>query len=181
MLCAGALGSDVVLRGLKPESHQGDRAVIGLLRQMGAVYTREGGICSMKAGPLQGIRIDGGQFPDILPMMALVCCLSKGESRIENAGRLRLKESDRLTATVTELSKLGAKIRAEGDDMVITGRESLYGGALADSHNDHRMAMMLSIASLHCREPVRLENPSCVRKTWPSYWDDYRALGGIIS
>ena len=181
MLCAGAMGSDVALRGLKPESHQGDRAVIGLLQQMGAIYTREGGICSMKAGPLQGICIDGGQFPDILPMMALVCCLSKGESRIENAGRLRLKECDRLTATVTELAKLGADIRAEGDAMVIHGRDTFKGGVLVDSHNDHRMAMMLSIAALHCREPVRLENPSCVKKTWPSYWDDYQALGGIIS
>jgi 3-phosphoshikimate 1-carboxyvinyltransferase len=135
----------------------------------------------MKANSLHGIRIDGGQFPDILPMMALVCCLSKGESLIENAGRLRLKECDRFAATVQELSGLGADIRAEGDSMVIHGREKLTGGVLADSHHDHRMAMMLSIAALHCRESVSLENPSCVNKTWPGYWDDYKALGGIIS
>ncbi len=181
MLCAGALNSDVVLQGLKPDSHQGDQAVIGLLSQMGAVFREKDGVCSMKAESLRGIRIDGGQFPDILPMMALVCCLSKGESRIENAGRLRLKECDRFAATVRELSKLGADIRAERDAMIIHGREALAGGALVDSHNDHRMAMMLSIAALHCKEPVRLTNPSCVNKTWPSYWDDYQALGGIIS
>jgi 3-phosphoshikimate 1-carboxyvinyltransferase len=181
MLCAGALGSNVAIRGLNFDSHQGDKAVTELLIKMGADFVREDGACFMKANSLHGIRIDGGQFPDILPMMALVCCLSKGESLIENAGRLRLKECDRFAATVQELSGLGADIRAEGDSMVIHGREKLTGGVLADSHNDHRMAMMLSIAALHCREPVSLENPSCVKKTWPGYWDDYKALGGIIS
>jgi 3-phosphoshikimate 1-carboxyvinyltransferase len=181
MLCAGALGSNVAVKGLNPTSHQGDKAVMELLSQMGASFVLEGGACAMRANSLNGICIDGGQFPDILPMMALVCCLAKGESRIENAGRLRLKECDRLAATVQELFKLGADIRAEGDNMVIHGRELLTGGMLADSHNDHRMAMMLSIAALHCREPLSLTNPSCVKKTWPSYWDDYKALGGIIS
>lgn len=181
MLCAGALGSNVSVQGLNYDSHQGDKAVIDLLTRMGADSVREDGACAMKANSLHGIRMDGCQFPDILPMMALVCCLSKGESRIENAGRLRLKECDRLAATVQELSGLGADIRAEGDAMVIRGREILRGGVLADSHNDHRMAMMLSVAALHCREPVSLNNPSCVNKTWPSYWDDYKALGGIIS
>ncbi len=181
MLCAGALGSGVVVRGLNPDSHQGDKAVIGLLSQMGAGLVQEDGTCFMKANGLHGIRMDGGQFPDILPMMALVCCLAKGESRIENAGRLRLKECDRLLATVQELSRLGAAIRAEGDDMVIQGRDAFEGGVFVDSHNDHRMAMMLSIAALHCKAPVRLENPACVKKSWPSYWDDYMALGGMIS
>lgn len=181
MLCAGALGSNVAIRGLNFDSHQGDKAVIELLSQMGADFIREDEACTMKANSLHGIRIDGGQFPDILPMMALVCCLAKGESRIENAGRLRLKECDRLAATVQELSKLGADIRVEGDNMVIHGREALMGGVLVDSHNDHRMAMMISIAALHCREPVSVENPSCVIKTWPSYWDDYKVLGGIVS
>ncbi len=181
MLCAGALGSNVAISGLNLSSNQGDKAVIELLSQMGADFIRGDGACFMKADSLHGIRIDGGQFPDILPMMALVCCLANGESRIENAGRLRLKECDRLAATVQELSKLGADIRTDGDAMVIHGREKLTGGVLTDSHNDHRMAMMISIAALHCREPVSLENPSCVNKTWPSYWDDYKALGGIIS
>jgi 3-phosphoshikimate 1-carboxyvinyltransferase len=181
MLCAGALGSNVSIRGLNYDSHQGDKAVIELLSQMGADFVHKDGACFMKSGSLHGIRIDGGQFPDILPMMALVCSLSKGESRIENAGRLRLKECDRFAATVQELHKLGADICADGDVMMIHGREALRGGVLADSHNDHRMAMMLSIAALHCREPLSIDNPSCVNKTWPSYWDDYRALGGIIS
>ena len=181
MLCAGALGSNVAIRGLNFDTHQGDKAVIGLLSQMGAEYFLEDGACAMKADSLRGIRMDGGQYPDILPMMALTCCLADGESRIENAGRLRLKECDRFAATVQELSMLGADIRADGDVMIIHGRKALAGGVLADSHNDHRMAMMLSIAALHCTEPLSLNNPSCVNKTWPGYWDDYKALGGIVS
>ena len=181
MLCAGALGSGVAVRGLNPASHQGDQAVLALLSQMGAGIAWEDGLCRVDTNGLQGIRLDGGQYPDILPMMALVCCLAKGESRIENAGRLRLKECDRLEATVQELLKLGADIRAEGDAMVMSGRDALIGGVTVDSHNDHRMAMMLSIAALHCREPVRLEDPACVTKSWPHYWDDYKALGGVVS
>ena len=141
----------------------------------------DGNAFSMNAGSLHGLVIDGGQIPDTLPMLALTMCLSQGESRIENAGRLRLKECDRLHATVTELTKLGADIHAEGDALVIRGQESLAGGVPVVSYDDHRMAMMLSIAALHCKEPISLDNPACVKKSWPSYWEDYLALGGNIT
>ncbi len=181
MLCAGALGSSVSIKGLNPDSRQGDKAVIDLLQKMGASYSADGGVCSMHADRLRGTIIDGSQIPDVLPMLALVMSLAQGESRIENAGRLRIKECDRLEATVMELSKLGAKIRAEGDTIFISGQEHLSGGTTVHSRDDHRMAMMLSIAALHCIEPVVLENPACVTKSWPSYWDDYLALGGNVS
>ncbi len=180
LLCANALGSGIALKGLREDSLQGDRAVMELLTRMGARLIREGDALSIAGGALKGIVIDGGAFPDILPMMALTCCLAKGESRIENAGRLRLKECDRLAATVEDLSKLGADIRAEGDAMVIHGRESLQGGVSVDSHNDHRMAMMLSISALYCREPIQLTDPGCVAKSWPGYWEDYISLGGRV-
>ncbi len=181
LLCAGALGSGVRMQGLNLQSHQGDRAVIGILERMGAFPSSDGNTLSIKHGPLQGLVIDGSQIPDALPMLALTLCLSHGKSRIENAGRLRLKECNRLEATVTELTRLGADIRAEGDAMIIHGRESLAGGVLVSSRDDHRMAMMLSIAALHCKEPIILDNPACVKKSWPGYWEDYLALGGSIT
>ena len=181
MLCAGALGSNVRIKGLNQDSHQGDRAVAGILEQMGAAAFMDKDAFSMECRPLHGLVIDGGQIPDTLPMLALTMCLSQGESRIENAGRLRLKECDRLHATVTELTKLGADIHAEGDALVIRGRESLTGGESVISYDDHRMAMMLSIAALHCQAPIVLDNPACVKKSWPSYWEDYLALGGNIT
>ncbi len=180
-LCAGALGSDIGIKGLHPHSLQGDRAVIGLLQSMGAGFVKAGDTVFMRPEKLRGIRLDGGQIPDILPMLALTLCLAEGESRIENAGRLRLKECDRLAATVEELSKLGADIRAEGDSLFIRGVPRLLGGAAVDSHNDHRMAMMLSIAALHCVKPVRLTDPACVAKSWPGYWEAYQGLGGKIA
>jgi len=181
MLCASALGSNVKLQGLNPNSHQGDWAVAGILEQMGASTSMDERTFSMESRPLHGLVIDGGQIPDTLPMLALTMCLSEGESRIENAGRLRLKECDRLHATVTELTKLGADIRAEGDAIIIRGQKSLAGGVSVVSYDDHRMAMMLSIAALHCKEPIILDNPACVKKSWPSYWEDYLALGGNIT
>ncbi len=180
LFCAGALGSSIWVQGLKTDSRQGDRAIIGLLEQMGAAFGRDGGQCAVIGGSLHGIDVEGSQIPDILPMLALVCCLARGESRIENAGRLRLKECDRFAATVQELDKLGADIRVQGDTIVISGRETLLGGVTVDSHNDHRMAMMLSIAALHCQRPVQLEGPACVKKSWPGYWNDYKKLGGSI-
>ena len=181
LLCAGALGSQVTLKGLSPASHQGDRAVAGILEQMGASVCVSDSAFTVKPGPLQGIVIDGGQIPDTLPMLALTMCLSEGESRIENAGRLRHKECDRLFATVRELTKLGADITSQGDTILIHGQESLTGDVSVSSYDDHRMAMMLSIAALHCKAPITLDNPACVKKSWPSFWEDYLQLGGNIT
>lgn len=177
-LCAAALGHKVFLKGLNPASHQGDRAVMDILGKMGADLSHSPEGISYAGGTLHGIEIDGDPFPDVLPMLALVCCLSKGESRIVNAGRLRLKECDRLSATVQELSALGADIRAEGDALLIQGKPCFPGGVTVDSHNDHRMAMMLSIAALHCESPIQLTGADSVKKSWPGYWRDYQSLGG---
>ena len=85
--------------------------------------------------------------------MAVLGALSKGTTRIINAGRLRIKESDRLKAISTELSKLGAKIAETPDGLEIYGRDMLEGGAV-DSWNDHRIAMALAVAALGCKNPL---------------------------
>ncbi len=158
-LCAKALGHPIEVTGLNPLSRQGDRAILDIIQNKPNV-------------------IDASQCPDIIPMAALYLCLQDGAFSIENGARLRLKECDRLAATVTLLSALGASIQLEGDTMKIQGVPSLKGGITVDCCNDHRMAMMLSIAGLHCDKPITLNGVDCVSKSWPTYFDTYFRLGG---
>lgn len=185
-LCAAALqaargqGNTITVTGLSMGSRQGDKAVLDYLRQMGARPMEAQGAIAFEDAKLHGITIDGGQCPDILPMLALTMALSQGEGCIANCGRLRIKECDRLSATVSILSQLGANICQEGDTMAIRGVETLQGGCRVSCCNDHRMAMMVAIAALFAREPVTLEGPEAVAKSWPGYWNAYEKLGGCV-
>jgi len=125
---------------------------------------------------LCGIEADGGQCPDIMPILALTCALARGESRLKNLSRLRIKECDRLEATCRMLAALGAKIRVEDEGLIIQGVERLSGGVGLDSFNDHRMAMLAAIASTRCEKPIELTNPLSVQKSWPAFWEEFGHL-----
>jgi 3-phosphoshikimate 1-carboxyvinyltransferase len=121
---------------------------------------------------LQAVTIDAREIPDLVPPLATLCCFANGTSNIINAGRLRLKESDRLAAIASELKKLGALIEEQDDGLVITGQPSLRGGAV-DAHNDHRIAMSMALAAIGCREPVALTGWRSVQKSSPDVWSDF--------
>lgn len=163
-LSANALGSRVTVEGLRTDSLQGDRVIMKMLQ------TLEG----------QEVILDGSQCPDIVPILALVAALRPGMiTQIVHAERLRMKECDRLDAVTQELTKLGADISQRHDGLFIRGVEQLTGGRVW-SHNDHRIAMMLAIAATCCRNPVLLEDPACVAKSYPQFYKDYQMLGGSI-
>lgn len=179
-LVADALGSQVKVKGLKADSLQGDRAVISWLEALGAQSRRDEEGLWMER-PAQGLRatvIDGSQCPDIVPILALAAALTPGTTQIVKAGRLRYKECDRLAAVASELGKLGAKILERPEGLEIEGVESFTGGLRVWSHKDHRIAMMLAVAATCCQEPIILEDSQCVAKSYPHFWEDYRALGG---
>lgn len=96
-------------------------------------------------GELIATIIDGSQCPDIIPVLTAVAALSKGTTEIINAGRLRIKECDRLAAVTSELNKLGAKIIEKEDGLLVTGVEKLKGNVEVWSHKDHRIAMTLAL------------------------------------
>lgn len=181
-LVAGAIteGSEgfVECSGLNMNSVQGDRKIVSLLRQMGTRIELIGAD-RLRVYPsvLQAIDIDASDIPDLVPILAVALCLSKGYGRIYNAGRLRLKESDRIRAVVTELAALGADIREEGDEIHITGRPSLLGGEVS-SWNDHRIAMSMTVASLRCQKKVILNQPQAIDKSYPEFFRDFKCLGG---
>ncbi len=178
LLCASALGHAIRVTGLAKDTTQGDRAVLTHLAALGAqVQEDESGI-TVTGGSLRGAVLDVHDCPDVAPMLALVCQLAQGQSRLKGCGRLRLKECDRLAATVEMLNLLGGCARIEGDDMVIEGCERLRGGVTLPDYQDHRMVMLGSMAASVAQEPVSICGVEALGKSWPEYLNVYRALGG---
>ena len=111
----------------------------------------------------------------------MLAAVSEGTTKIINAGRLRIKECDRLAAMTSELNKMGAAITEELEGLTITGKpEGLRGGVEADAWNDHRIAMSLAIAAQCCAEPITLTGAGSVSKSYPDFWQDYQSVGGKI-
>ncbi len=177
-LCAGALNSPVTVDGLQRNSLQGDKAVCDILQQMGAFVQYSNNSVTVLPGTLHGITIDGSQIPDLIPILSVVAACAEGTTHIINSARLRIKESDRLASTAQLLSKLGASVQEESDGLLIHG--SALNGGTVDSFNDHRIAMSAAIASLCCKEPVLIENPTCVNKSYPTFYDEFSHLGGNV-
>ena len=125
---------------------------------------------------LQSTVVDGSQCPDIIPVISLAATLCDGTTEIINAGRLRIKECDRLAAVTSELNKLGAKITEKEDGLIIEGVSKLKGGCTVWSHKDHRIAMSFSIADLVSDSRVILDDPNCINISFPGYFDLLRDL-----
>ena len=178
-LVAGAFGNDVTLLDLNLDSLQGDKATIDFLKQMNCeIIENDEGIKVVSHG-LKATTVDASQCPDVIPVVSLALAVASGHSEVINAGRLRIKECDRLQATVEELNKLKAQAVERESSMELEGVGTLIGGNVS-SHDDHRMAMMLAIASTVCKEPIIIDNKECVKKSYPSFWKDFEMLGGKI-
>lgn len=179
-LVGGLLGGKIQSNDLNINSLQGDMVVMDLIKQMGGDIVANDSIVTTKDSRTKGITIDASQCPDIVPILTVLAALSEGETRIINAARLRIKESDRLKAISTELNKLGANVKELEDGLIIIGKSSLTGGVV-DSWNDHRIAMSLAIASIKCTGDVTITNSDVVKKSYPHFWDDFKSLGGKIN
>lgn len=179
--CADAISNNVVLNDLKLDSLQGDKEVIDILERMGVKITnKNNGLIGTVEGSLKATVVDGSQCPDIIPVVSLAAALGFGTTEVINAGRLRIKECDRLAAVTSELNKLGAKITEKEDGLIIEGGKELKGGVEVWSHKDHRIAMTLAIASTVCKEPIIIKDYECVSKSYPEFWEDFKNLGGVF-
>lgn len=179
LCCAGALGHDVTVTHLAPVTTQGDRAVLKHLEALGAKVQEDASGVTVTADRLIGTTLDMADCPDIAPILALTCQLAAGESRLTGCGRLRLKECDRLAATLEVLNLLGGHAKAEGDDIVITGVDKLRGGVTLPDYNDHRMVMLGMIAASVAEAPVTVTGVEALNKSWPEFINVYKNLGGI--
>ena len=114
-----------------------------------------------------------------MPILAVLASFCEGKSRITNVARLRIKESDRLEAVSQCLNALGGKVTAGQDYLEIQGVESLSGGTV-DCYNDHRIAMAMAVAATRSTSPVTLIGAQCVEKSYPDFFEVYKALGADI-
>lgn len=180
LVALGVVGGRLELKGVDMNSDQGDRAVISLFERMGADIkrTEAGVICRKKR--LRGIDIDASQIPDLVPVLATVSTLADGVTTISGAGRLRLKESDRLESVTNCLKKIGAKIEQTIDGLQIEGVERLGGGVTLSGFSDHRIVMSLAVAALGCSNPITITDAYSVNKSWPSFFEEYKKCGGAV-
>lgn len=184
-LVADALGADVRCSGLNDKTCQGDSLITEILEKCGikVIAEKTDGekypVFSAVAGNIRGITVDVSDIPDMVPALTVLGCFCDGEFKITNAERLKIKESDRLQSISDGLIKMGAKIRVYNDGLCITGVKTLKGGCTVSAYNDHRIAMALSIAASKCEQPVVIKGAECVKKSYPSFFEDYRNSGGV--
>ena len=174
-MCAAAINGEIKVKNINMNSVQGDRKIVDLLKEFGAIVLNDINSVTVKTSKMYGIDIDAGDIPDLVPVLSVLSCFAKGRTRIYNASRLRLKESDRLKSMYDELSKLGADIEIGEDFLVINGGKKLY-GAEVDSHNDHRVAMSMAVASVCCQNEIILNGYNAVNKSYPTFFEDWRKL-----
>lgn len=153
-------GNTVKLTNVKPDSLQGDCAILALCKHLPET-------------------VDMRPIPDLLPPLALLAALTPGKvTTFTHAGFLRGKESDRLHAVAVTLDALGAQVMEQPDGLTVRGTEEFRGGVTLDSFDDHRIAMMCGCAALFCRQPIMLRGAGAVTKSYPAFWRDYARLGG---
>lgn len=175
-LCAGALSDEgVCVSGLDLCSHQGDKRILDVLKNMGANVAVSNSNVTVKKGELREIELDASDIPDLVPIIATVASVSRGKSVIYNAGRLRLKESDRIESVCNMLSSLGSDIIPTNDGMIIYGKEDLVGGRV-DSCADHRIAMSAAIASTVCKNAVVIDGFEAVNKSYPDFKNHFLSI-----
>ncbi len=175
-LAAGTIGGGPVrVQGVGRASIQGDVAFADTLATMGARITRGDDWIEAASGePLRGIDLDATMIPDAAMTAAVVALFAKGATTLRNIGSWRVKETDRIAAMATELRKLGADVEEGADWLRITPPATLR-AATIDTYDDHRMAMCFSLASLGT-VGVRINDPQCVRKTFPGYFGEFARL-----
>jgi 3-phosphoshikimate 1-carboxyvinyltransferase len=180
-LAAGAIaGGPVRVEGVGQSSIQGDVRFVEALQQMGADITLGDNWIEAKSnGVLKAIDADFNHIPDAAMTIAVAALYADGTSTLRNIASWRVKETDRLAAMATELRKLGALIE-EGEDYLRVTPPIVLQPATIDTYDDHRMAMCFSLASLSgaLRDgtQVRINDPQCVAKTFPDYFDAFEGI-----
>ncbi|MFQ5449572.1 MAG: 3-phosphoshikimate 1-carboxyvinyltransferase [Nitrospinaceae bacterium] len=173
LAAAAVTGGEVTLTGLNPESVQGDAGFLGVLEQMGCSVTRSGEKIRLKGNLLKGITINMNTMPDAVQTLAVTALFARGETVIHGIGNLRIKETDRIHALATELSRLGARVDPGDDFLKIQPGD--YSGQEVETYNDHRMAMSFAVAGLKI-PGIKIKNPQCVEKSFPDFFERLRGL-----
>lgn len=172
-LVANAIGSKIKINDLSENSLQGDKKIIDYISEIDNWNSKD------------ILVLDGSETPDIIPILSLKAAVSGKKIEIVNIERLRIKESDRLKATVEELSKLNFDLIEKKDSILINSRENFEvnkneKAISLSAHSDHRIAMMIAIAATCYDGEILLDNLDCVKKSYPNFWEVFLSLGGKV-
>jgi 3-phosphoshikimate 1-carboxyvinyltransferase len=167
----------VAVSNLNPQSSQADKAILGVLRDMGAeLHLRSDGARSVKSS-LSATSLDLSDCPDLFPAVAALAAAADGVSSLSGLKRLRVKESDRLQAMMQGLRQMGADLRLEGERLRIRGGG--LKGAEVDPHGDHRIAMAFATLAPAAEGVTVIRDAQCVSKSYPGFWEDMGRLGAL--
>jgi 3-phosphoshikimate 1-carboxyvinyltransferase len=174
------MGGEVEITNLDLGSPQADKAILEALLLAGAKIRRSDKSINVIKSDLHCFEFDISDCPDLAPPLAVLGLACKGKTIIKGTGRLTAKESDRGKTLETSLTSIGAKIRNLNDRIEVEGCIPLQGG-MADSHNDHRIAMALAVAAYKSKSPVYINGMECINKSYPGFIKDFINLGGNIT
>lgn len=176
----GSLTGGITVTGLSDATHQGDQAILDILKRCGSKFHAGPDGLHFERSLLRASEIDLADCPDLGPVLFTLAAFCSGTTVIRNAGRLRLKESDRIEAMARELAKLGVRVQVDGDTVAISQTvlqapaEPLYG------HNDHRIVMALAVAAYGAGVPAVIRGADAVNKSWPGFFEVLKSLGARV-
>ncbi len=170
---AAITGGSVTVDGVTSASSQGDVGLAKVFEKMGCRVDEDANGITVTGGKLKAVTVDMADMPDMVPTLAVVAAFAQGTTVIENVAHLKAKESDRLTATCTELRKMGIEAVAEEDRLLVTGGTPR--AAEIDTYDDHRMAMSFAMAGLMV-PGLKIKDPDCVEKSFPNFWEVWQTL-----
>ncbi len=177
-MAAAAIGGEIRIHGLDFASKQGDMAALDVFAAFGADINIENGVLQVRKGTLRGIEVNAADIPDMVPAIAATAAFARGKTVIRSAGRLRIKESDRIKTTLAALTAMGIKTEEREDGMVIYG--GVPKGAVIDGANDHRIVMAFSVAASYALGESTVTGAEAINKSYPEFFEDFKKLGGNL-
>lgn len=184
-------GAHVTIRGLGLNPRR--TALLDVLRRAGAkveVHLSSSnadaepiGDVTVTGGGLKGVDVGGADIPNLideLPLVAVLGALAEGKTVIRNAAELRVKESDRIATTASNLRLFGIEVEEKEDGMIVTGGAEVKASGPVRSYGDHRIAMSMAVLALFADQAVQINNVACVETSYPGFWDHLKALGGHV-
>lgn len=172
----GAVSGEITMHGIGNKTIQGDVEFLRALEMMGAIveWHDHHVVVRKPEGKLKGIDLDCNHIPDAAMTLAVLALFAEGPTTLRNIASWRVKETDRIHAMATELIKLGVKV-VEGEDyIIITPIKLLKENVSIFTYDDHRIAMCFSLCSFLV--PIIIEDPKCVNKTFPAYFDEFQRI-----
>lgn len=176
-MVAGAIDGDVTVTGVNKNSPQGDKKIAEILTDFGADVNWEDNRVTVKSAKMKALTIDASQIPDLVPVLAVCATFAEGTTKIINAERLRIKESDRLNTTANLINSLGGNVTELADGLEITGISKLKGGK-AEGCNDHRIVMSCAVCAIGAEEKIQCTDAQSINKSYPDFFEDYNRIGG---